>query len=83
MDYSCDGSNSKTFCRIDMSDIPLPPPFHDYFIVREAAQAIEGPVSELLHSLADDMESISKMEDKPDFKFRLAAIKLSNDILKE
>jgi len=35
-----------------MSDQVLPPPFHDYFIVREAAQAIEGPISELLHSLA-------------------------------
>ena len=66
-----------------MSHQILPPPFHDYFIVREAAQAIEGPISELLHALADDMETISKMEDKPDFKFRLAAIKLSNDILKE
>ena len=66
-----------------MSDIPLPPPFHDYFIVREAAEVIEGPISELLHSLADDMETLSNMEEKPDFKFRLAAIKLSNDILKE
>ena len=66
-----------------MSDTLLPPPFYDYFIVREAAQAIEGPISELLHSLADDMETLSKMEDKPDFKFRLAAIKLSNDILRE
>lgn len=52
-------------------------------IVRSAAEAIEGPISELLHSLADDMETLSKMEDKPDFKFRLAAIKLSNDILRE
>ena len=66
-----------------MSDQVLPSPFHDYLIVREAAQAIEGPISELLHSLADDMETLSKMEDKPDFKFRLAAIKLSNDILRE
>jgi hypothetical protein len=66
-----------------MSDIPLPPPFYDYLIVREAAQAIEGPISELLHSIADDMETLSKMEEKPDFKFRLAAIKLSNDILRE
>ena len=67
----------------NMSDIPLPPPFHDYLIVRSAAEVIEGPVSELLHSLADDMETLSKMEEKPDFKFRLAAIKLSNDILRE
>lgn len=66
-----------------MSDIPLPPPFHDYFIVREAAQSIEGPIADLLSCLADDMETLSKMEDKPDFKFRLAAIKLSNDILRE
>jgi hypothetical protein len=66
-----------------MSDQILPPPFHDYTIVRSAAEAIEGPVSELLHSLADDMETLSKMEEKPDFKFRLAAIKLSNDILRE
>lgn len=66
-----------------MSDIPLPPPFYDYMIVRCAAEYIDGPVSELLYSLADDMETISKMENKPDFKFRLAAIKLSNDILKE
>jgi hypothetical protein len=66
-----------------MSDQILPPPFFDYLIVRSAAQAIEGPISELLHSLADDMETLSKMEQKPDFKFRLAAIKLSNDILRE
>ena len=66
-----------------MSDQVLPPFFHDYLIVRSAAEAIEGPISELLHSLADDMENLSKMEDKPDFKFRLAAIKLSNDILRE
>jgi len=66
-----------------ISDRDLPPPFFDYLIVRSAAEAIEGPVSELLHSLADDMETLSKMEDKPDFKFRLAAIKLSNDILRE
>jgi len=66
-----------------MSDIPLPPPFNDYIIVRSAAEVIEGPISELLHSLADDMETLSKMENKPDFKFRLAAIKLSNDILRE
>ena len=66
-----------------MSDMILPPPFHDYTIVRSAAEVIEGPISELLHSLADDMETLSKMEDKPDFKFRLAAIKLSNDILRE
>ena len=65
------------------SDRDLPPPFYDYLIVRSAAEAIEGPISELLHSLADDMETLSKMEEKPDFKFRLAAIKLSNDILKE
>lgn len=67
----------------NMSDIPLPPPLHDYLIVRSAAEVIEGPISELLHSLADDMETLSKMEEKPDFKFRLAAIKLSNDILRE
>jgi len=66
-----------------MSDMVLPPPFHDYLIVRSAAEAIEGPVSELLNALADDMETLSKMEEKPDFKFRLAAIKLSNDILRE
>ena len=66
-----------------LSDRDLPPPFFDYIIVRSAAEAIEGPISELLHSLADDMENLSKMEDKPDFKFRLAAIKLSNDILRE
>jgi hypothetical protein len=66
-----------------LSDRDLPPPFFDYIIVRSAAEAIEGPISELLHSLADDMETLSKMEDKPDFKFRLAAIKLSNDILRE
>ena len=66
-----------------MSDVSLPPPFHDYHIVRSAAQAIEGSISELLHSLADDMETLSRMEEKPDFKFRLAAIKLSNDILRE
>ena len=66
-----------------MSDTVLPLPFHDYLIVRSAAEIIEGPISELLHSLADDMETLSKMENKPDFKFRLAAIKLSNDILKE
>jgi hypothetical protein len=66
-----------------ISDRDLPPPFFDYLIVRSAAEAIEGPVSELLHSLADDMETLSKMEEKPDFKFRLAAIKLSNDILRE
>lgn len=66
-----------------MSDQVLPMPFHDYLIVREAALSIEGPISELLNSLADDMETLSKMENKPDFKFRLAAIKLSNDILKE
>lgn len=66
-----------------MSDQVLPPPFHDYLIVRAAALSIEGPISELLHSLADDMETLSKMENKPDFKFRLAAINLSNDILKE
>jgi hypothetical protein len=66
-----------------LSDRDLPPPFFDYLIVRSAAEVIEGPISELLHSLADDMETLSKMEDKPDFKFRLAAIKLSNDILRE
>ncbi len=66
-----------------MSDKILPLPFYDYTIVKSAAEAIEGPISELLHSLADDMETLSKMEDKPDFKFRLAAIKLSNDILRE
>jgi len=66
-----------------MSDIPLPPPFYDYLIVRSAAEVIDGPISELLHALADDMETLSKMENKPDFKFRLATIKLSNDILKE
>lgn len=66
-----------------MSDTYLPPPFHDYLIVRSAAEVIEGPISELLYSLADDMETLSNMKDKPDFKFRLAAIKLSNDILKE
>jgi hypothetical protein len=66
-----------------MSDKYLPPKLHDYFIVRAAAEYIEGSVSELLHSLADDMETLSKMENKPDFKFRFAAIKLSNDILKE
>ena len=66
-----------------MSDTLLPSPFHDYLIVRSAAEAIEGPISELLHSLADDMETLSNMEEKPDFKFRLAAIKLSNDILRE
>ena len=66
-----------------LSDRDLPPPFFDYIIVRSAAEAIEGPISELLHSLADDMETLSKMEEKPDFKFRLAAIKLSNDILRE
>ena len=66
-----------------MSDVPLPPPFYDYLIVRSAAEAIEGPISELLHALADDMETLSKMEEKPEFKFRLAAIKLSNDILRE
>ena len=66
-----------------MSDTVLPPPFNDYLIVRSAAEVIEGPISELLHSLADDMETLSEMEEKPDFKFRLAAIKLSNDILRE
>ena len=66
-----------------MSDIPLPPPFYEHYIVRSAAEAVEGPISELLHSLADDMETLSNMEEKPDFKFRLAAIKLSNDILRE
>ena len=66
-----------------MSDTVLPPPFPDYLIVRSAAEVIEGSVSELLHALADDMETISKMENRPDFKFRMAAIKLSNDILKE
>jgi hypothetical protein len=66
-----------------LSDKDLPLPFFDYLIVRSAAEAIEGPISELLHFLADDMETLSKMEDKPDFKFRLAAIKLSNDILRE
>ena len=66
-----------------LSDRDLPPPFFDYLIVRSAAEVIEGPISELLHFLADDMETLSKMEDKPDFKFRLAAIKLSNDILRE
>lgn len=66
-----------------MSDQVLPPPFHDYLIVRSAAEVIEGPVSELLHALADDMETISKMENRPDLKFRMAAIKLSNDILAE
>ena len=66
-----------------LSDRDLPPPFFDYLIVRSAAEVIEGPISELLHSLADDMETLSKMEEKPDFKFRLAAIKLSNDILRE
>jgi len=66
-----------------MSDQVLPPPFHDYLIVRSAAEIIEGSMSELLHALADDMETLSNMENKPDFKFRLAAIKLSNDILKE
>ncbi len=66
-----------------LSDRDLPPPFFDYLIVRSAAEIIEGPISELLHSLADDMETLSKMEEKPDFKFRLAAIKLSNDILRE
>jgi hypothetical protein len=66
-----------------ISDRDLPPPFFDYLIVRSAAEAIEGPISELLHSLADDMETLSKMKDRPDFKFRLAAIKLSNDILRE
>ena len=66
-----------------MSHQILPPPFYDYMIVRSAAEVTEGPISELLHSLADDMETLSKMEDKPDFKFRLAAIKLSNDILRE
>lgn len=66
-----------------MSDQVLPPPFHDYLIVRSAAEVIEGPVSELLHALADDMETMSKMENRPDLKFRMAAIKLSNDILKE
>ena len=66
-----------------ISDKDLPPTFHEYYIVRSAAEVIEGPISELLHSLADDMENLSKMEDKPDFKFRLAAIKLSNDILRE
>jgi len=66
-----------------ISDRDLPPPFFDYLIVRSAAEVIEGPISELLHSLADDMETLSKIEDKPDFKFRLAAIKLSNDILRE
>ena len=66
-----------------LSDRDLPPPFFDYLIVRSAAETIEGPISELLYSLADDMETLSKMEEKPDFKFRIAAIKLSNDILKE
>lgn len=66
-----------------MSDQVLPPPFHDYFIVREAALAIEGPISDLLKALADDMETISTMEDKPNFKFRMAAINLSNAILAE
>ena len=66
-----------------LSDRDLPPPFFDYLIVRSAAEVTEGPISELLHSLADDMETLSKMEEKPDFKFRLAAIKLSNDILRE
>jgi len=66
-----------------MSDVPLPPPFYDYLIVRSAAEFIDGPISELLHALADDMETISKMENRPDLKFRMAAIKLSNDILKE
>jgi hypothetical protein len=66
-----------------MSDMVLPPPFYDYTIVRSAAETIEGPIPELLHSLADDMETLSNMEEKPDFKFRLAAIKLSNDILRE
>lgn len=66
-----------------MSDQILPPPFYGHMIVRSAAQAIEGPISELLYALADDMETLSGMQDKPDFKFRLAAIKLSNDILKE
>ena len=65
------------------SDKDLPPPFYDYWIVKAAALSVEGPISELLDSLADDMETLSKMENKPDFKFRLAAIKLSNDILKE
>ena len=66
-----------------MSDVPLPPPFYDYLIVRSAAESVEGAMSDLLHALADDMETLSKMENKPGFKFRLAAIKLSNDILKE
>ena len=66
-----------------MSHQVLPPQFHDYFIVRSAAEFIDGPISELLHALADDMETISKMENRPDLKFRMAAIKLSNDILRE
>lgn len=66
-----------------MSDQILPLPLNDYFIIRSAAEVAKGPISELLYALADDMETISKMEDKPDFKFRLAAIKLSNDILME
>lgn len=66
-----------------MSDIPLPPAFHDYFIVQSAAEVLDGPIADLLFALAEDMKTLSVMENKLDFKFRMAAINFANGILKE
>lgn len=66
-----------------MSDQVLPPPFGIKDIIHNAAQLVEGPLSDMLKDLAEDMDILLKLDPKPDLKIFKSAIILCNEILKE
>ena len=66
-----------------MSDQVLPPPFGFKDIIQNAAQSIEGPLSDMLKDLAEDMDILLNLDPKPDLKIFKSAIILCNEILKE
>lgn len=66
-----------------MSDQVLPPPFGIKDIIQNAAQSVEGPLSDMLKDLAEDLEILTKLDPKPDLKIYKSAIILCNEILKE
>lgn len=66
-----------------ISDKDLPPPLTIQYIIQNAAQSIEGPLSDMLKDLAEDMDILLKLDPKPDLKIYKSAIILCNEILKE
>jgi len=66
-----------------MSDQILPPPFGLNDIILNAALSIEGPLSDFLKDLAEDIKMLQSLDPKPDLKFYKSALILANEILKE